>query len=374
MKKIYFTTLLAFIFLNSSVIPALAQTVSIASFVANPSSVISENSVTFSYGGNNITSYKLSLQCPSGVNAPSPEGDNCNGSISLPNLDGPNSYSVKFTNSTSVSQNVSATLTAFGGEQDSRTITVTVLPKTSASISSFVANPSSIISENTVAFSYGGNEVSSYKLSLQCPNGVTAPSPEGDVCNNSSSLPNLDGPNNYSVKFTNNTSARQNITVTLKAYNTVGSEQDSRTITVTVLPKVSASAHITSFTLDQTSIPTTLYSNKPAAHIVTNFSADNVDIYKIRLECPLPTTIAGVEERIDLIDSGGQGVTSPSIEGEQCNVTQTGSASLKQFSFILLNPFKTPQSVNLILQAYSWDGSKNVFGDEQSKTITVLPI
>jgi hypothetical protein len=266
MKKIYFATLFTFLSMTVSASLALAQTVSIASFVANPPSVISENSVIFSYGGSNITSYKLSLQCPSGVNAPSPEGDNCNGSISLPNLDGPNSYSVKFTNSTSVRQDVSATLTGLGGEQD------------------------------------------------------------------------------------------------------------SRTITVTVLPKVSASAHITSFTLDQTSIPTTLYSNKPAAHIVTNFSADNVDIYKIRLECPLPTTIAGVEERIDLIDSGGQGVSSPSIEGEQCNITQTGSASLKQFSFILLNPFKTPQSVNLILQAYSWDGSKNVFGDEQSKTITVLPI
>lgn len=133
-------------------------------------------------------------------------------------------------------------------------------------------------------------------------------------------------------------------------------------------------AIITSFSLDKTIVNTGFNNNKPTAQFTAYFSGANIDLWKITIDCPLPTTVRGLEERINLIKTGGIGVTSPSKEGQQCNITQKGSASLTRFTFLLINPFKTPQSVVLTLGAYSWDGTKNIRGDIQSKTLTVLPI
>lgn len=131
---------------------------------------------------------------------------------------------------------------------------------------------------------------------------------------------------------------------------------------------------ITSFNLDESVVKTGLNNGKPTALFRATFSGISTDTWKMKLDCPLPTTVNGLEERINHIKAGVTGISSPSKEGEQCNVTQEGTKSLTQFSFLLINPFKTPQSVTLTLQAYWWDGQKNVFGDTQSKIITVLPI
>lgn len=131
---------------------------------------------------------------------------------------------------------------------------------------------------------------------------------------------------------------------------------------------------ITKFDLNETVVKTEFNNGKPTALFVASFSGVSTDAWKMKLDCPLPTTVSGLEERINLIKIGASGVSSPTKEGEQCNVTQDGARSLNQFSFLLINPFQTPQSVTLTLQAYWWDGQKNVFGDTQSKTVIVLPL
>ncbi len=131
--NIFFTIILvATIVFLSNTVHATHADFNITSFSATPVNVISNNLVDFIYGSDGISN-KLSLKCPQGITARSPEGNQC-GTLSVSALDGPNSYSVKFVNTTSTMLNVIATLTSYNGagaEQDSRNITVSVFPATS---------------------------------------------------------------------------------------------------------------------------------------------------------------------------------------------------------------------------------------------------
>lgn len=236
-----------------------------------------------------------------------------------------------------------------------------------ATITSFNASSDNVVTAGTLNFTWAGSNANEYRLYLTCPSGVSAIFEKNESCNVSIPL----GQNtSASLKFTNTTPYKQ-VIVKLQAYGS--NDKPDQESQLTIIVSSGDNAKINSFTFDKTTVNTSFNNNKPTAQFTAFFSGSNTDTWKMTLDCPLPTTVSGLEERIDLIKTGGAGISSPSKEGQQCNMTQEGSASLTQFGFLVINPFKTPQSVTLTLGAYSWDGTKNIRGEVQSKTLTVLP-
>lgn len=383
MRKIFSLRLLvALLAINFAGI-AYAQAATITSLDASSYSITSGETTNLTWAGSSVNEYRLFLTCPSGVSAILEKNEACNVSTSV----GQNTQtSLKFINTLASSQSVVVKLRAYGSQdkfdQESQ-LTITVNPTSSglATISFFHATTNSVSSGNTVSFSWEGSNVDHYTMYFSCPANTSVILEKQEACGQSVPV----GLNtSESAKFINNTQSQQQITAELRAYSQ-SDKYDSREVAIISVDSGSdntgggtvsgGNAKITSFTFDKTTVNTSFNNNKPTAQFTAYFSGTNTDTWKITLGCPLPTTVRGLEERIDLIKTGGAGVSSPSKEGQQCNITQTGSASLTQFTFLLINPFKTPQSVTLTLEAYNynWDGTKDVRGDVQSKTITVLP-
>lgn len=383
MKKLLSLNILFALLVVSGAGIAYAQTATITSFDASSYTVVTGATSNLTWAGSAINNYRLYIVCPSGISAILEKDESCN--ISTP-LGQNTSALLKFTNTTSYTQQVTVKLQAYGSfdkpDQESQ-LTIAVSPTAqsgTAIISFFHATSNSVSSGGTVSFSWAGSNVDHYQMYFVCPSNSSVILEKQEVCGQTVSV----GLNtSESAKFTNNSQGQQQVTVELRAYGQ-NDKYDSREVAIINVSLVSGStgggtvegggnAKINSFTLDKTTVSTGFNNNKPTAQFTAFFSGANTDTWKITLDCPLPTTVRGLEERIDLIKTGGAGVSSPSKEGQQCNITQEGSASLTQFTFLLINPFATPQSVTLTLGAYSWDGTKNIRGDVQSKTLTVLP-
>lgn len=381
MKKLLSLNIIFALLIASGVSIVSAQTANITLFDASSYNIASDATTNLSWAGSGVNEYKLFLTCPNGVSAIFEKNEACNASTSV----GQNTQaSLKFTNSLSSSQTVTVKLRAYSSQdkfdQESQLV-VTINPASSnlAIISFFNATTNTVSSNNTASFSWSGSDVDHYNMYFSCPANTSVTFDKQEACGQSVSLGlNTTG----SAKFTNNSQEQQQITVELRAYGQNDKYDSHETAIISVNPSsgsvsggmVSGSnAKINSFTLDKATVNTDFNNGKPTAKITALFSGSNIDTWKITLDCPLPTTVHGLEERIDLIKTGGVGVSSPSKEGQQCNITQEGSASLTQFTFLLVNPFETPQSVTLTIGAYRWDGTKNVRGDVQAQTLTVLP-
>lgn len=147
-------------------------------------------------------------------------------------------------------------------------------------------------------------------------------------------------------------------------------------------------ATISSFTLDESIISTSRLSDyNPTLFVTASFTGENIDGWDLVLNCPLPSTLEGVVERIDLIQFGGEGVRSPSkalqageaVWGDVCNLRQdiapSATAEPQRFMYLIINPYTTTQSVTLTLVAKTWDSSNRAYveGETQDKVVIVQP-
>lgn len=261
---------------------------------------------------------------------------------------------------------VAAIVLALGGDATSTAATTTPVITTS----DFQTALRSVVSDTPATFTFLAEKGMSYSISFQCPLGISAPVAGGDLCKvptNLGSFAETDG--SFTATFKNEATTDQTVTALLMAADPSGSTTPAKRTSLTVRPPAALRASIVSFSLDENIVQA---ATVPAVVYSAQFAGRNIDTYQIRLECSVPTTVAGIRERLSLIATGAGGaVSSPSSEGDYCNVPQTASASADSFSFRLENSFKTPQRVRFVLQAYAWDGEKDVFGEEQMKEITV---
>ena len=247
-------------------------------------------------------------------------------------------------------------------------------------INSFNASPESVVSESHVDFSWSGEGIDKYKLYISCSSVVEATNEDGtDLCNQD--IP-MGQKTSARVKFTYNSIGSVSINVKLRGYQLNNGEEREVSYYGIIVKLNSANnednkgyivAQIDDLHTQEEEVSTGYNDGKSTALITALFEGSNVDKYEIELDCPLPTTLDGVEERIDMIESGSGGVISPSKEGENCNVTQPASSSVNSFSFLLINNFETEQSVTLTLRAYNWKNNEYVLGDTKTEEIAVLP-
>ena len=273
--------------------------------------------------------------------------------------------SFAFAESTSTSTTSTAAL-VLALEPEATASSTPLSEATTTPIISFRSATTTVLSGTETGFLFELQENSLYRISFECPLGITAFSREGDLCKTGSDI--AVGTTTFPVTFENEATTDQKVVAILSAHDASTTVITSKQASIVVSPPVSLRATITSFSVEQ-NIGSTVASS--ALSFTARFTGKNIDTYRIRLGCPVPTTIAGIRERLHSIETGGAGLTSTIQEGRQCNVTQTVSASSGLFALKLDNPFKTAQALEFTLQAYSWDGKKDLFGEERSHVIVV---
>lgn len=251
---------------------------------------------------------------------------------------------------------------------DATTTAATTTPPSSGA--GFHATQPDVVSDSAAVFAFAAADGFSYTISFQCPLGISAPVAADDLCKTTSNIGSFkEGSGTFEVHFKNEATTEQTVTAILIPSDSAGNHGASEKALIVIKPPVALRASIASFAIEEriveaASIPSIMYT--------AQFTGRNVDAYHVRLRCARPMTVAGIRERLALIMSGGSGsVTSPSGATDLCNKTQTAAASVSSYSFRFQNSFTTPQLVTVELQAYGWDGEKEVFGEAQSKEIIV---
>ncbi|HWR94223.1 MAG TPA: T9SS type B sorting domain-containing protein [Flavobacterium sp.] len=258
-----------------------------ASISANPLSVCSGQNSTISFVGtpNSIVTYKVD----NGVNQTITLDNNGNESFSTPNLTSDSTYSL-----------ISVSLNGLNGcsQQLSKSITITVSPKPTASIS---ANPISVCSGQNTTISFVGtpNSIVTYKVD----NGVNQTITLDNNGNESLFTPNLTSDSTYSL-------------VSVSSNGTNGCTQplsESITIIVGFLPTATFSANPASVCSGQSS--TLSFIGTPNANV--NYNVDG-----------------GVNQLITLDNIGKASVTTPNLTSDSTynlvSVSLNGSSGCTQ--------------------------------------------
>lgn len=238
-------------------------------------------------------------------------------------------------------------------------------------IATFEASPASVDSESPVSFVFKASGASSYTLFLQCPLGISVLSEGSERCK--TQIPIVvpfEDSKTLLIRFKNEATTAQNVTATFFAYDAAGREVGSKKEVVVVNSSPSLRASITTFSLEK---GTASSAGARGTSFTAKFTGSNIDSYRIRVSCPVPSTVAGIRERLNLVKSGSLGLLASIKDTATCVTSDTVSSAVQTFSFRIENPFKNIQSYFVQLKAYNWDGEKDVFGQSKTEIVTLDP-